>query len=97
MRHIYCIYDKVAMTMYGALVVQAHDGPVARLFSDLLGDPEQHIAKHAADYELWCLATISDDLIITPLSYPRVVTTGAAFVAARDGEKVVADYLSAEK
>lgn len=81
MRQIFCIYDKVAMGMYGALVLQAHDGPVMRLFMDLLSDKDQHISKHPADYELWCLGSITDDLVITPLSFPRIVVTGEEFVS----------------
>lgn len=83
MRNLYAIYDKVAMGQYGALVMQAHDGPVSRLFFDLLADKDQPMSKHPADYELWRIGTISDDLIITGTEI-QVVATGMQFLLSNE-------------
>lgn len=60
-QNIYYIWDNVAEGRVGALVVSPHDAPVKRLFFDLLGDPEQPMSKHAADYSLVRAGQISHD------------------------------------
>lgn len=86
MRSIYAIYDKVAQAQYGALVMQQHDGPVARLFFDLLQDKEQPMSRHVADYELWRIGTISDDLVVSGVDQPYVVATGMQFLLQQEKE-----------
>lgn len=83
MRSIYAIYDKVAMAQYGALVMQAHDGPVQRLFFDLLADKDQPMSRHPGDYELWRIAYISDDLIVTGAEI-EVIATGMQFLLSNE-------------
>lgn len=83
MRGIYAIYDKVAMGMVGALVMNKHDGPVSRLFFDLLSDSNEPMSKHAGDYELWCIGQITDDLVITPCEI-RVVATGMQYLLSNE-------------
>lgn len=85
MRNIYAIWDKVAMAQYGALVMQAHDGPVCRLFYDLLADKDQPMSRHPADYDLLCVGTITDECQVTG-GVVRAVATGEAYVAERMAE-----------
>lgn len=83
MRNIYAIYDKVAFSQVGALVMQAHDGPVSRLFFDLLADQDQPMAKHPGDYELWKIASIDDDLVVYPMDHV-VVATGMQYLLSNE-------------
>lgn len=83
MRNVYAIYDKVAQAQYGALVMQAHDGPVQRLFFDLLADETQPMSKHPGDYELWRIGKISDNLILEG-HLPETIATGMQYLLSNE-------------
>lgn len=83
MRSIYAIYDKVSMSQYGALVMQQHDGPVARLFYDLLAEKDSPLQRHAGDYELWRIATIDDDLVVHGTEH-YIVATGMQYILSNE-------------
>lgn len=88
MRSIYCLYDRIALTFIGVLMTERADAPAIRIFHDVLSAKESAPGQHPNDYDLLCLGTISDDAVVTPLSVPRVVATGGAWLAAQQQPSV---------
>lgn len=83
MAFIYAVLDTVAGATTGALVVQRSDAPMIRQFHDALAEPKTPFYSHPGDYNLVCLGEISEDgCAIQSFDAPRVVATGAAWVAA---------------
>lgn len=82
MDQIYCIWDTVAGARVGALVVARSDAGVIRMFHDGLARHEL-FKDHPGDYNLLQIASIDDACAVSGLAIPRVVATGAAFVAAQ--------------
>jgi hypothetical protein len=82
MRRVYCLYDLVAATFLGHVLVDRADAPVIRMFHDLLKDDKTGPGQHPADYELRFLGNIADDGELVPAPAPQVVATGSAWLAA---------------
>lgn len=83
MRRMYCIYDRVAATFIGQLVVDRADGPVIRMFHDLCGDGQSSLSQHPGDYDLLLIGMIADNGQITAEALVTVAT-GAAWAAAQE-------------
>lgn len=82
MRNVYAIYDRVAITTIGALVVERSHAQVIRLFNDLLGDTNTQVGKHPADFDLLYLGKIADDGQLLP-ERPETIASGAAYAVER--------------
>lgn len=91
---IYAIRDTLAGMLIGGLHMHRHDAPAIRFFTDVATMPDSGIGRHPNDYELVCLANISDDGTIEQWAVPglngdtayakldvRVVLTGAQWAA----------------
>lgn len=89
MRRVYCLYDRVAATWIGQLVVDRADAPVIRMFHDLLADDKTGPGQHPNDYELKYIGQVADDGQLVSVD-PQVVATGSAWLAANVNLKVSA-------
>lgn len=100
MKKLYVVWDVVAKAIASAVLVYAGDPAAIRGFTDALADPQGPYAKHAADFELWCIAEVvelleSPKVLLEPLhaqqmppgqatAYPVKVLTGSQFVAMQE-------------
>lgn len=66
MQKLFAVYDTVAATIIGGIMLQPHDGPAIRIFRDALSQADGPLAKHPDDYQLLRLGDIDDDGMITP-------------------------------
>ncbi|AZL82689.1 nonstructural protein [Apis mellifera associated microvirus 11] len=95
---IYAIRDTVAQAIVaGAVFTERSDASASRMFADACLDERGLIGKHPGDFELIHLGDLEEDTgkITTdgvfgyPL--PRVITTGASMVAARNAAQAQGD------
>jgi len=86
MKIMYAVRDLVARSLVGGIMVFTHDAPVIRIFADGLSDPLTTLNKHPKDFDLIALGEIADegtDIEVSGYDKPRVVLTGAAWLAAQ--------------
>lgn len=81
MRRLYSLYDIVACTIVGPLMVDRADAPVIRNFHDMLAHKD---TRHPADYQVLYLGNITDEGVIIPANERTVVATGAGWLAAQE-------------
>lgn len=81
-RSLYAIYDKVAETFIGQIIIDRHPAPVCRMFHSLLGDKQTQLASHPADYNLLHVGYIEDSGRLWPVD-PVVVATGSAWLSTQ--------------
>lgn len=84
-RNVYVVYDIVAASIVGGLILAAHDAVAVRTFSDALSDP-QGIGRHPEDFELRCVGNVEGDGTLWSEDPARVVMTGKAWIASRNPE-----------
>lgn len=84
-RSIYAIFDLVAETFIGQLIIDRHAAPVCRIFHQLLGDKSTQLGQHPKDYTLLHLGYVEDHGQLWPIT-PAVVATGEAWLAATSAE-----------
>lgn len=80
MRNIYCIWDRVAGSIVGALVLGVNDRAVERMFADVLADESTPISKHPGDYQLMKLGSINDSTGAIEAEGPEIVAYGSSYV-----------------
>lgn len=81
---IYAVYDTVAGTIIGSLIMETSDAPAIRAFYDAL-DPKHNsiLSHHPTDFSLKELGNIDDQGNIVGNDTPRTVVTGTAWLAGR--------------
>lgn len=77
MRRLYIIYDRVAETFVGPIIVDRADAPVVRSFHDVLADPKTSLGQHPGDYDVRCIAQITDVGQVLPLEHTTIATGSA--------------------
>lgn len=80
-RSIFAVYDTVAETFIGQLILDRHAAPVTRMFHQLLGDKSTQLAAHPNDYNLLHVGYVEDSGQLWPIS-PTIVATGSAWLSA---------------
>lgn len=83
-RKLCAIYDKVAEDIAGQPVLFKHDAPAIRFFEDVYNNNQQ-ISQHPQDYDLICLATISETMQTTAINPPVIIIAGSTIAALRAG------------
>lgn len=73
-RGMYVIYDRVAESFIGTIILEKHPAPACRLFSQLLGDKNTQLYTHPKDYDLLHVGYIGDSGAITPIVAQTVMT-----------------------
>lgn len=84
MKGIYAVYDIIAKTIVGPLMMMNRDEPAIRIFTDALADKALTLGQHPADYELLKLAHINED---TPEIQPyetQTIITGKQWLAMQE-------------
>jgi len=84
-RQMFIIFDNVAQSWIGQIIVEKHPAPACRLFSQLLGDKNTALYSHPKDYDLWFIGYVTDEGFVDG-SERRVVMTGESWLAANSGE-----------
>lgn len=75
--NLYQIYDAVANTVIGPIIVTYHPAAAVRQFTDLLRDPKTTLAAHPEDYELRYLGQQDESTgLVDGLTVPQAVLTG---------------------
>lgn len=57
---LYAVYDEIAASIHGGIMMFSHDAPAMRFFEDLCKDERTNIAKHLTDYKLIHIGDIDD-------------------------------------
>lgn len=82
--NLYQVYDREAETTLGPIFPVNKDGAAIRQFNELLTDEKGAPGQHPKDFDLLCLGTHESETgVITPLDKPRIVTSGADWLHAR--------------
>jgi hypothetical protein len=84
-RKIIIIHDTVADDIMGQPIVFANDAPAVRFFIDCLTHPEGQMRKHPEDYNLVQIATLGDNLEVTPAPY--LILSGKSWLATTQLEE----------
>lgn len=81
---IYAIYDTIAQSLVGGLLLFKSAPPAIRYFADLASDPKTMIHRHVEHYDLIDLGTLTDDTELRLHGREReIVITGKAWLAAQ--------------
>lgn len=84
MQRIYAVFDRVAETAVGGLMLFPGDPSAVRTFLDLVADPKTQVGQHPRDYDLICVGTYDmQRCAVVGHEQPVTVLTGAAADAAR--------------
>lgn len=86
MRFIYGVFDRVAGSVTGGLMLFAADAVAVRTFGDICRDPNTMMARHPNDYDLVRLGILADNGEIGGVEFTTVIT-GAAFAATQEVDK----------
>lgn len=82
---IYVVYDRVAETVVGGILMFPHHAAAVRFFKDVAADQGTSVAKHIGDHDLLCLGHIDEvHALVTPLPGPETVLAGAVLIAVSD-------------
>lgn len=74
---LYQLWDTVAKSPMGPILLGQSDAPMVRMFVDLLGDPKTMPGQHPEDFELRVLGTQDDGTgLVVAFTDPGVVMTG---------------------
>jgi len=82
-RALFVIFDKVADTFLGHIIIERHPAPACRLFNQLLADKNSQLAQHPADFELVQIGFIEDSGQLLPIE-PMVITSGTAWLSSQE-------------
>lgn len=82
-RGMYLIYDIVAESFIGTVILEKHPAPACRLFAQLLGDKNTQLFAHPKDYNLIHVGYIADSGAITPIVI-QTVMTGESWVSLNE-------------
>ncbi|AZL82915.1 nonstructural protein [Apis mellifera associated microvirus 12] len=81
---LYGIYDVRGETIIGNVVSHRVDAAAVRMFGDIAGDKQSLVGTHPSDFDLVHIGTLALDTgVIDTTDCPRVVVTGAAWLAAQ--------------
>nr|QJB18817.1 MAG: nonstructural protein [Microvirus sp.] len=58
-KNLYMVYDLVAETLIGSVILELTDAPAIRAFHDALRTKESLLAQHPADYQLVSLGELN--------------------------------------
>lgn len=82
-RSLYVIFDTVAESFIGQVIIDRHPAPVCRMFHQLLGDPKTQLHAHPADYNVLHIGYLEDTGRLWPID-PTIIATGAAWLSAQE-------------
>lgn len=77
---LYQVKDRLSGVMASGIQLHVTDKAATRSFVDMVSDERSPLAKHAEDYDLYCLGDQEDDGQLQPLVPPVLVMMGGAVV-----------------
>lgn len=82
---LYQLFDVRAGCIAGPVIPEVRDAAAVRSFESVLASSESLPGQYPADFQLLCVGE-QDDSTATIMAYsePRIVATGAQWLAARD-------------
>ncbi|WNK13787.1 MAG: nonstructural protein [Microvirus sp.] len=84
-KRLYMVYDLVANTVLGGIMLENADAPAMRAFNDALGNKESLLGQHPKDFNLLYLGEIAEDGTIHDCG-PDIIATGASWSTLRETE-----------
>lgn len=78
-KQLYMVYDIVAGTVIGGIILETTDAPAIRAFHDALTMKDSLLAQHPADYRLLKLGALDLDGVLVSGTQPQIIATGAAW------------------
>lgn len=90
-QYLYFVYDSVAESTSGPVIMQASHAVARRMFSDLVLSEGSHVGKHADDFSIICVGSVEVATgLLTPYASPETLLTARAvleFQARAAGEE----------
>lgn len=86
-KRLYVIYDLVAESMVGQLLMFAADAAAVRFFGDVCVDPQTMVARHVEDHELRFVGVVDEESGAVSSAPVAVVLSGKAWKAATDAAR----------
>lgn len=83
MKRIYGVMDLLSDSLIGPLVLQAHDAPAIRLFTDLLNSPDTIVSKHPKDHALVCFGMLTPTNQVVGIER-EIVMSGETWLATQN-------------
>lgn len=87
MQTVYAIYDTKAEAIIGGLHLFRNDTAAIRFFSDLANADKTIINTHTEDFDLQALGDLTEDNILESYAKPKLVLSGAKWLAAQEGHR----------
>jgi len=84
-KRLYMVYDLVASTVLGGIMLETADAPAMRAFNDALGNKESLLGQHPRDFNLLYLGDIDDAGQLHPIA-PEIIATGASWQTMRESD-----------
>lgn len=80
---LYMVYDRLANSVIGQIVLAESHGSATRDFHDALGNKDSQLSKHPADYDLLFIGFLTTSGVIEERSL-ETVAQGSAWKAFQD-------------